>query len=200
MFWTYTDITAGLFIVDGVISLPIALAGFLMLPDMPGNSRAFYLTDAEKSFARKRMELEGRKGKQPYTMVRVKKIFGSWHIYVLSLLYILFNNGNSASAPAFAQLLKHSTNPIYKVWQINFYPTATGAVQVVMTLIYAWTSDSVFRGARWPAFILGGLLNIICYVSLSIWDIPMGWKWACLSLAGGGYGLSGKSLKYLFNV
>lgn len=179
--------------MDGIISLPIALAGFLMLPDMPENSKAFYLTEAERLYARKRMDLEGRKGRQPYTRAKIWKIFRSWHIYALSLLYILFNNGNNASAPAFAQLLKHSTDPIYEVWQINVYPTATGAVQVVMTLIYAWTSDSLFCGSRWPAFIIGGLLNILCYVSLAIWEIPIGWKWACLSLAGGGYGLSGTS-------
>ena len=34
-----------LFIVDGVISLPIAIAGFFFLPDVPGTSRAWYLTN-----------------------------------------------------------------------------------------------------------------------------------------------------------
>ena len=33
-----------LFIVDGIISLPIALAGFLFIPDVPETTRAFYLT------------------------------------------------------------------------------------------------------------------------------------------------------------
>lgn len=162
-----------------------------MLPDMPENTRAWYLTSAERSFAQKRMQLEGRKGKQPYTKAKILKIFRSWHIYALSLLYILFNNGNNGAAPAFAQFLRHSKSPKYEIWQINVYPTIANAVQIVMTLFYAWTSDSLFRGRRWPAFIIGGLINIMCYVSLSIWDIPVGWKWACFSLVGAGYGLSG---------
>lgn len=33
-----------LFIVDGIISLPIALAGYLFIPDVPETSRAFYLS------------------------------------------------------------------------------------------------------------------------------------------------------------
>ena len=33
-----------LFIVDGIISLPIAIAGFFFLPDVPETSRAWYLT------------------------------------------------------------------------------------------------------------------------------------------------------------
>ena len=32
-----------LFIVDGIISLPIALAGYLFIPDVPETSLAFYL-------------------------------------------------------------------------------------------------------------------------------------------------------------
>lgn len=34
-----------LFIVDGIISLPIALAGYVVLPDAPANTRAWYLTE-----------------------------------------------------------------------------------------------------------------------------------------------------------
>lgn len=33
-----------LFIVDGIISLPIALAGYLFIPDVPETSRAFFLS------------------------------------------------------------------------------------------------------------------------------------------------------------
>jgi hypothetical protein len=33
-----------LFIVDGIISLPIAVAGYFMLPDVPEISRALYLS------------------------------------------------------------------------------------------------------------------------------------------------------------
>jgi MFS transporter, ACS family, pantothenate transporter len=34
-------------------------------------------------------------------------------------------------------------------------------------------------------------MNIICYVSLAVWDIFTGWRWACYILMGAGYGLSG---------
>ena len=79
----------------------------------------------------------------------------------------------------------------YKIWQINVYPTSTNAVQVVTTLAYAWSSDTIFRGARWPPILFGGFMNIICYSSLSVWSIPSGWRWACYVLAGCGGGLSG---------
>jgi ACS family pantothenate transporter-like MFS transporter len=180
-----------LFIIDGVISLPIALAGYFVLPDVPEIARPFYLTKEEVAFAQKRMELEGRQKRKPYTKSKVRKIFTSWHIYALTLLYVFFNNGGAGSQPVFQQYLKASKHPKYSVSQINTYPTITNAVQVVSTLIYAWTSDSVLKGARWPPIVFGGLVNIMCYVSLAIWDIPVKWKWACFALSGMGGGLSG---------
>jgi len=115
-------------------------------------------------------------------------------------LLSLFNNGNSFAAPVFAQYLKHSKAPTYQVWQINVYPTTTYAVQVVTTLMYAWSSDSVFRGARWPPIIFGGLMNIICYVSLAIWTIPTGWRWACYIMSGAGGGLSGLCMAWAHEI
>ena len=178
----------GLFVMDGVISLPIALLGYVCLPDLPENTRSWYLTPAERAFGQKRMELEGRKGREPYTRAKVKKIFSSWHIYMLTLCYVTFNN-NGLSIPIFAQYLSYHKNPTYQVWQINVYPTATYGVQVITTLAYAWSSDILFRGWRWPPLIIGACVNIICYVSLAVWDIPVGWKWACYILAGFGGGL-----------
>ena len=180
-----------LFIIDGVISLPIALAGYWVLPDVPEISRPFYLTEKEVAFAQKRMELEGRQKRQPYTKNKIRKILTSWHIYALTLLYVFFNNGGAGAQPVFQQFLKASKDPKYSVSQINTYPTIANAVQVVSTLAYAWTSDSVLKGARWPPIVFGGLVNIMCYVSLAIWDIPMKWKWACFALSGMGGGLSG---------
>ena len=41
-------------------------------------------------------------------------------------------------------------------------------------------------------------MNIICYVSLAIWDINVRWKWACFILSGAGFGLSGLIIAYVF--
>ncbi|KKY22255.1 putative pantothenate transporter [Diplodia seriata] len=163
-----------LFIVDGIISLPIALAGFFVLPDVPEISKPFYLTKEEVAYAQKRMQLEGRKEREPYTKAKVKKILSSWHIWVLTLLYIAFNNGNMFAQPAFAQWLKASTDPKYSVGQINAYPTTTYAVAVI------W--------------------NIIVYTSLAVWDIPDGWHWACYILAGLNSGLSGLCMSWAHEI
>jgi ACS family pantothenate transporter-like MFS transporter len=86
-----------LFIIDTVISLPVAVLGFFMFPDLPEITRAWYFTPDEIALAKKRMQLEGRANRAPYTKAKFKKIFSSWHIYLLPLLYVLFNNGNGAT-------------------------------------------------------------------------------------------------------
>lgn len=178
-----------LFITNTIVSLPIAISGFFFLPDLPEITKVWYLTPDEIKLAKKRMELEGRAKREPFTKAKVKKIFSSWHIYLLTLIYVLFNNGNGASSqPAFQIWLKEEG---YTVKQANLFPTIVEVISVVTTLIYAWTSDSVFRGARWPAVVFSGLVKIVAYSALTAWTVPKGLIWTSFMLAGFGGGISG---------
>ncbi|KAL5337625.1 major facilitator superfamily domain-containing protein [Aspergillus crustosus] len=188
-----------LFIIDGIISLPIALSGYWLLPDVPEIAKPWYLSEEEVKLTQKRMQLEGRQPRGPYTKSKMKKIFTSWHIYLLTLLYLAFNNA-SAGQPTFQQWLKASTDPVYSIGQINALPTTANAVQVVTTLMYAWSSDSFLKGRRWPPIIVGGIINIICYGSLAYWDIPRGWKWTVFVMSSAGYGLSGMCMAWAHEI
>ncbi|OIW34138.1 MFS general substrate transporter [Coniochaeta ligniaria NRRL 30616] len=187
-----------LFIVDTVISLPIAIAGFFLIPDVPEITRAWYFSPQEVALARKRMELEGRANRAPYTKAKFKKIFSSWHLYLLTALYVFFNNGNGALGQPAMQLWLKSKG--YSVTDINTFPTITSAITVVTTLMYAWSSDTIFRGARWPPIIFSGTVLIVVYSSLAVWDIPDGWKWACFFLAGVGGGISGLTFAWAHEI
>ncbi|KAK0637410.1 major facilitator superfamily domain-containing protein [Bombardia bombarda] len=186
-----------LFIIDTVISLPIAIAGFFVLPDVPEITRAWYFTADDIALAQKRMQLEGRANRAPFTKAKFKKIFSSWHIYALVALYIFFNNGGGGGQPAFQIWLKSKGYPIEAV---NSYPTITAAITVVTTLIYAWSSDTIFRGARWPPIVFSGLMNIFVFASLAAWNIPDGWKWACYFLIGFGGGISGLTFAWAHEI
>ncbi|CAK7226534.1 hypothetical protein SCUCBS95973_006232 [Sporothrix curviconia] len=187
-----------LFIIDSVISLPIAVAGFFMLPDVPEITRAWYFSADEIAIAKRRMQLEGRANRAPFTRAKLRRIFSSWHLYLLVLLYVLFNNGSGfGGQPAFQLWLKKEG---YSVYQYNIYPTFTSVVQVVSTFAYAWTSDTVFKGARWPPIVFSGVTNIVIYISLSVWNIPDGWKWACFVLAGLGGGISGLTFAWAHEI
>ncbi|GAT31353.1 pantothenate transporter [Aspergillus luchuensis] len=55
-----------LFLIDGIISIPVAISGFFILPDVPEISSPFYLSEQEVKLAQKRMQFEGRKDREPY--------------------------------------------------------------------------------------------------------------------------------------
>ncbi|KAK5631156.1 hypothetical protein RRF57_006871 [Xylaria bambusicola] len=178
-----------LFIINTVISLPIAISGFFIFPDVPEITRSWWLTEEDIAMANKRMALEGRAKRGKLTKAKFKKIFSSWHIYGIVLLYIFFLNGAGyGGQPAFALWLKSEG---YSVTTVNIYPTITQAVGVVFTYIYAWTSDSVFRGARWPPMVFAGMVIIATGTSLAVWNIPNGWKWGSYILGNISTGISG---------
>ncbi|KAK7408489.1 hypothetical protein QQX98_009356 [Neonectria punicea] len=187
-----------LFIIDTVISLPIAIAGFFFFPDLPEITRAWYLSKDDIALAQKRMELEGRANRAPYTFAKIKRIFSSWHIYLLTLLYILFNNGcGLLGQPGFQLWLKGKG---YDISHVNTYPTVTSAVTVVTTLIYAWSSDTIFKGGRWQPIVFSGTCLTVLYASLTAWNIPDGWKWACFILVGLGGGISGLTFAWAHEI
>ena len=146
-----------LFVVDGLITMPVAIAGFFVLPDLPETICAWFLAPEERKLALDRMVLEGRANKKPYTREKVKKIMTSWHWWVLVPLYVCWNNGGASAQPVFAQYLKMDPTHKYSITEINVYPTITNALQIVTTLTFAWTSDSILKGRRWPAVIIGGV-------------------------------------------
>lgn len=48
-----------LFIMDGVISLPVAVSSFFFLPDLPHNTRVFYLNKEVSSDLGVQIHLQG---------------------------------------------------------------------------------------------------------------------------------------------
>ncbi|KAB8235700.1 uncharacterized protein BDW43DRAFT_309034 [Aspergillus alliaceus] len=64
-----------LFIIDGIITLPLALAGFFFFPNLPQDGKkTWWTTEEEHILSVKRMEAIGRAGKEPWTVAKVKRI------------------------------------------------------------------------------------------------------------------------------
>ena len=102
-----------LFVMDGLISLPICLAGYFMIPDLPDNTRAFYLNDEDKDLAQKRMDDIGRAPRKKLGWSILRRVFTRWHVWGLTTLYIIFiNTGPSSSISPLALWLKATGWPI----------------------------------------------------------------------------------------
>lgn len=73
-----------LFIIDGIITIPLAIMGYFFFPNLPqGGTKTWWATEEEHILSIQRMESIGRVGKQPWTKAKVKRIVTSWHFWIL---------------------------------------------------------------------------------------------------------------------
>ncbi|KAE8165227.1 major facilitator superfamily domain-containing protein [Aspergillus tamarii] len=160
-----------LFIIDGIITLPLAVAGFLFFPNLPQDGKkTWWTTEDEHILSVKRMEAVGRAGKEPWTVAKAKRIFLSWHTYLLPLLYIVWNNGYPQPGMGYWLKSFNTTPPplpgtSFSVPQINNYPMVTTGIFVVVALSWGWLSDGC-RGIRWPFIYAGAIITMVFCVLL----------------------------------
>ena len=177
--------------MDGVISTPIALAGLFLIPDLPENSRAFYLSRKQIQLAQERMDDVGRKPRSELGWSAWKRIFGRWHVYLLVVLYIVFINTVSLFSPScrakrlmlMDQGPSTSVNPLslwlkaedYSVALVNVIPTTQYAMQALCTVLFAVCSD--YLRNRPAIMSVSTSVGLFCSVILAVWQVPAGLKW-----------------------
>lgn len=172
-----------LFIICGVISLPVGILGFFFNPDFPETTRAFYLKPAEREFARQRLVVEGYSslGSTPWDRTKIFRIMKQWQFWILPLGYFFIQCSYPVQQPAYALWLKSRHVPVYDV---NVYPTGQNAIGVVVQLVAGMLSDSpLLRGKRWQALITMQSGTIFACIVLAIWNIPDGLKYAAFYLS-----------------
>ncbi|KAF2802358.1 allantoate permease [Mytilinidion resinicola] len=156
-----------LFIIDGIITLPLAAIGFLFFPNLPqGGKKTWWTTEEEHILSVKRMDAIGRKGKEPWSKAKARRILLSWHTYLLPMLYVLWNN--AGPQPAMGYWLKSfnkKPHPVpgttFTVPQINNLPLITSGVFIAMAFVWGWLSDGPMRGARWPFIYIGAVISLV---------------------------------------
>ncbi|RYO75029.1 hypothetical protein DL764_010601 [Monosporascus ibericus] len=145
-----------LFIIDGVITLPVAIYGFIFFPDTPQTTQAFYLTDEERRLAVLRVPpVEDR---SPLSLSFFKRSLSSWFFWGFVVLWIIAGETESFSTNALLALYmkSHPTNG-YEVSQLNNYPTGVPAVGIISTIFWATLTDFL-NGKR---YLVGYFIGIV---------------------------------------
>ncbi|GAA6007123.1 hypothetical protein JCM10207_001517 [Rhodosporidiobolus poonsookiae] len=164
-----------LFIVDAIITIPIAVMGLVFLPALPGqrdaNKATFWMSTREWGIVDRRIKEMNRAPSRKITFARVKGYAKSWHIYVLTILYVSWNNSLNASSIMNLWLKSFSTVDTgtgirYTVPQIQHYVMPIYGVQVLTAWFFAWTSDSWMRGRRYPWVLVTTLFNAAICIAL----------------------------------
>ncbi|KAH6957896.1 retrograde regulation protein 2 [Ilyonectria sp. MPI-CAGE-AT-0026] len=150
-----------LFIIDGIITLPVAIYGYVLFPDTPATTTAPYLSAEEKQLAIARVPIS----EDPPVLNKefAKTVFNSWYFYAFALLWILGNCSEAFSSQSLLNLYMQAHPTItYTVYQLNNYPTGVQAVGIVSTLL--WASYTDIYGKRW----ITGYYNAIVGIATSI--------------------------------
>ncbi|VVT45882.1 uncharacterized protein SAPINGB_P000938 [Magnusiomyces paraingens] len=179
-----------MFIIDAIITMPIAIIGFFVIPGTPHKCYSIILTDEDIFIARKRLkdanisiESEGPKF---FSVGLWKKMFTNWKWYMFVLLNILVANCSNTSSGSFILWLK-SLNK-YSVSKLNELSSVTPALGIVWIFLVTSFSDQ-FR-SRWGAIFISQFFNFFCNILLAIWDIPYSLKWFAFCLQCFGWAAS----------
>lgn len=141
-----------LFIIDFLITFPIAIYGFLFFPDTPRSTSARYLNPSERQLAIERLPpVTKQRGVIGFSIIR--RVLASWHFWAFVLLWIANSNTEMYSSNAIMQLWLRSTGD-YSIEQVNYIPTAVSGFGIVATLLLGWYSDANPRRNRWHVGIL----------------------------------------------
>lgn len=76
------------FLADGIITIPVALAGYLIFPGIPESPKPLFLTHADIALAKARMRDEKVRPPGKLTLGVFKRALSRWHIYVFVLCYM----------------------------------------------------------------------------------------------------------------
>ncbi|GLB33663.1 putative MFS general substrate transporter [Lyophyllum shimeji] len=173
-----------LFIIDGVITLPIALYGFLMFPDLPATTKAFYLTTEERGLAYERLENDVQVKRRSLSWDLARRVLTRWRWYGCSLLFAISGETESfGSNNLMGQWLKAIGG--YSVEQIDFYPSGVTAVAIASTLICATWTD--YTTKRWPVLVYMCAATITAAICILVWSSPTGLKFFAYYIAGASF-------------
>ena len=163
-----------LYIICGIISLPVGVIGYFFNPDFPENSRAFYLSPAETELARRRLLRDGYKplGTSAWDKTKIFRIMKQWQFWVLPLGYFFIQSSYPTAQPAFALYLKATGRSVY---EINVWPTGQAAIGVVVQIAAGMLSDSpLLNGRRWQAITVMQAGTFIGAIIIIAWNVPEG--------------------------
>ncbi|KAF7305086.1 MFS general substrate transporter [Mycena kentingensis (nom. inval.)] len=173
-----------LFIICGLITIPIALYGYLLFPDTPETTSARYFSSEEKRLAIERLPAK------PDTRVDrtlFRRVLGRWRIYAMCLIWIVGGELESIGSNSLMALwMKASVAPKYSVQNINYYPAGHTAVAIAALMLTAVWTD--YTQKRYQVNILIAVCMLISGMILLVYTpISIAGKFFAFYLAGVSY-------------
>ncbi|KAE9372530.1 pantothenate transporter liz1 [Stipitochalara longipes BDJ] len=175
-----------LFIIDGCISLPIAILGYFVFPGLPASGKPWWLTPDQYQLAKKRMNEEGMEDSVNFSKTKIvamlKRLFTTWHFYIAVLTYTFFLSSGYPNGQMGLWLKDENlAGAHWTVPQINTIPTGVSAVSIVSTLLL---TSLCMLYPLWIIMSINQAILLFACLCLLIWNIPVALKFLCFYLFG----------------
>ncbi|CAK1363354.1 Pantothenate transporter liz1 [Cercospora beticola] len=152
-----------MFVIDGLIGIPIGIWGMFAVPDLPHNTRAFYWTAADKEYTIERTQKLGRPATPPLTFKAVWGVFTNWRLWLFILPYNMV--GQAISGIKYFNLYLKWDG--WSVVHTNLLPTGGDALSVVSALFFGILADQTGYNATLVCLIQG--LVVVSNGMLAAW-------------------------------
>jgi ACS family pantothenate transporter-like MFS transporter len=153
------------FIIDGLITLPVAIFGFLYFPDLPETTKASYLTREEKELAVRRLPPKSEEGhKVGWNLI--KRTVLTRDFWILTIFWGI--GGLLESLSSYTCMLLWMKTAGYSVLQNNRYPLGIQGVTIVCILACAIALDVSGRYLPWGWLVC--IVQLITAVILLFWN------------------------------
>jgi ACS family pantothenate transporter-like MFS transporter len=154
------------FIIDGIITLPIAIFGFLYFPDLPATTKAPYFSAEERALAVSRLPIKSDETvKIDLTLFR--RVLFTPNFWIFTLLWGI--GGLIEGFSSFTcMLLWMKASGEFSVQQNNNYPLVISAIAIISTLTCAVVLDASQKRLPWAYLVC--VLQIVTAIILLKWD------------------------------
>ncbi|KAL2673927.1 hypothetical protein Neosp_012372 [[Neocosmospora] mangrovei] len=176
-----------MYIICAVITIPIGILGFFVLPGTPDQPNRRVLNQHDIDVGEKRLRRAGHQSHGKMKWRDLKKVILRPQFWGIILVDVLFwNAGIHASSGSFLLWIKSLNR--FSPARVNELGTIAPALGIFYTLFVCFASDLVL-GPAW-AITMAHVWNIIGLIILVIWRVPEAALWFAFSTIYSAYSMS----------
>ena len=158
-----------MYIICAIITIPIGLIGFVVLPGTPDKPNRLILRQSDIDLGNKRLERAGHGIFGHFEWQSVVKLARNWKLWAFLALDVFFWNGaNNTNAGGYLLWLKSLKR--YSTSRLNELSAISPGLGIFYTLLICFSSD-LLLGPEY-AITVSHTWNIIGLVILVVWDVP----------------------------
>ncbi|GKU11742.1 unnamed protein product [Fusarium langsethiae] len=188
------------FLIDGIITLPVAIFGFFFFPDVPEYTDASYLDEKERQLALDRLPPKREDGHSIQAWSLIKRVLGNPLVYIFCVLSVLGSALQSYVVQGLMLLylkFRKDTDGFTQS-EVNTLPIPTHAVGIVAELSISFVFDR-YNQRMSLGFVLC-FIQIVCSIILLIPNMTVAGNLTALYLSASAYGIAPLSYGWASNI